>query len=285
MIAEHRALHADIAHSTSRQLAQKWIRSLKWHYLLLLLSDYGREIIEHKYDAFTTDRAYENQPSGKGVIGKLVDWYVHQLDIHVGLRQRLAIVVDELATAAPEFRETRTPLVRIVSGPCGLARDLRLVWARLRAEGKAPHNWLQVIGVDLDLEDNVLPEAQRLAGSAEIPLNLIKCDLLNSVGLKASLAPMHVFLSIGVTVWMDPQTLTQFLRSVHTLSEPGGLLIVDNFREHKASRYAKDMEQNPRYHTDADFERCLTTAGFEIEGKHATKNGINVVYRARRKAD
>src|ERR671934_1306150 len=89
--------HARGARSSSAELGRRWLRQGKVWLLPLLLSDYGREIIERKYDAIATDRAYDVRPSGRwGPVGKLVDWIVLQQDIHVGLRQRLALVVDEV---------------------------------------------------------------------------------------------------------------------------------------------------------------------------------------------
>lgn len=276
--------HADVARSTPRQLAWKWIKDFKWHLLFLFLSDYGREIMERKYDAFTTDRAYENRPSGRWLIGKLVDWVVLQQDTHVALRQRLAAVVEELVGVTLEFRNAGANPVRVVSGPCGLARDLRLTWKRLEETGKAPRGWLQLVGLDLDFTGEVLPAVQRLADKAQVPITVDKQDLLDTARLKERFKgqPVHVFLSIGLTVWLDPSELEQMLGAIHALLEPGGLLLVDNFRPHASSRYLEDFEINARYHSDPEFESQLRNAGFALEKKIETPNRVNVLYGSRK---
>ena len=273
--------HADAARSSGDELVRRWLRQGKVWLLPLLLSDYGRDLIYRKYDAIATDRAYANRPSGRlGPLGKAVDWIVLQQDIHAGLRQRLALVVDEVAAAVGERWAQGTPNVRLASGPCGLARDLRLVWQRLGA----PAGRLELLGLDLDASGEVLPLAAGLAAEAGVPLQTRRCDLLDHEALRDRLGarPADVFLSIGLTVWLDPPDLATFLEGLHRSLAPGGTLIVDSFRAHGASRFAKDLEMKTRYHDQAAFERSLQQAGFAVMAMRETANRVNCVYRCRR---
>lgn len=273
--------HADAARSGSDELVRRWLRQGKVWLLPLLLSDYGRDLIERKYDAFATDRAYENRPSGRlGPIGKLVDWIVLRQDIHAGLRQRLPLVIDEVSKAVSEAWARGLPSVRVVSGPCGLARDLRRVWRSLGA----PTGRLELLGLDLDSSGDVLPAAARLAASEGVSLQTSRCDLLDHAALRRELGdrPADIFLCIGLGVWLDPPDLAHLLTGLHDSLAEGGLLIVDNFRAHGASRFAADLEMKTRYHSDADFERALRESGFAVEAMHETQNRVNVVYRCRR---
>jgi hypothetical protein len=277
------ARHADAARSGGGALVGRWLRQGKVWLLPLLLSDYGRDLIYRKYDAIATDRAYSNTPSGKlGVIGKTVDRIVLRQDIHEGLRQRLAIVVEELATAVEERWADGVPTVRLVSGPCGLARDLRLLWRRL----DAPSGRLTMLGLDLDQSGEVLPLASRLARAAGVPLLTGRCDLLDRVELGRYVGerPADVFLSIGLTVWLDAPDLGAFLERLHGAIAPGGTLVIDNFHSHGASRFAADLEMKTRYHAPAAFEQALQRAGFTIIARRGTSNGVNSVYRCRKTA-
>lgn len=276
--------HAAVAHSSSNELAWKWFRTLRWHLLLLFWSDLGRKIIERKYDAFTTDQAYENRPKGKWLIGRCIDWLVLRQDTHVALRQRLAIVVDELSRAALELRDQGVQPVHLVSGPCGLARDLRLAWAKLKAKDPACSEWLQLTGLDLDQSGETLPAARQLADAVQVPLALENQDLLDASGLRERFAdrPVHLFLSMGLTVWLAPADLPVFLTGVYDLLEPGGLFLVDYFRHHSSARYLDDFEMKAPYLPDAEYEALLTQAGFHIEAKQETANQVNVVYRLRK---
>ena len=170
--------HRKVAQTPRRELAHHWMRRGKFWLLPLLLSDYGREIIDHKYDAFVTDRAYENVPSGLlGPVGQLIDYVVLQQDIHVGLRQRLQLVVEESAHVVRTLWAQGHPQVRMVSAPCGLARDLRAIWQQLDRPTAAR---LRVHGLDLDERGDVLPTAQTLANAIGMPLRTSRCDLLNT---------------------------------------------------------------------------------------------------------
>lgn len=278
-----RARHASGARSNSAQLTRRWLRQGKLWMLPLWLSDYGRELIEHKYDAFATDRAYENQPAGRlGPIGKLVDWIVLQQDIHVGLRQRLALVVDETATGVREQWAGGVSTVRLVSGPCGLARDLRLTWQALGS----PVGRLGLLGLDLDAAGDVLPTATQVAAAAGVPLEAARCDLLDHAALAHAVGarPADIFLSIGLAVWLDAADLVDFLSGLRDVIAPGGLLVVDNFRASTSSLFARDLEMAPHYHADAAFERALERANFAVEAVRETRNHVNVVYRCRRGA-
>jgi SAM-dependent methyltransferase len=262
-------------------LARRWVSQGKVWLLPMLLSDYGREIVERKYDAITTDHAYDVRPAGRwGPIGALVDWIILHQDIHVGLRQRLAIVVEEVAAAVRDRRDGGARPVRLASGPCGLARDLRLAWRELGA----PSGELELLGLDLDPSGEVLPLAAERAARDGVPLRLARCDLLDHAALAAGLGrrPVDVFLSIGLTVWLEASELAVLLAGFRTSLTPGGILIVDNFRAHGASRFARDLEMETRYHAPAVFERALREAGFVIEAARETANRVNVVYRCRR---
>lgn len=273
--------HADAARTSGDELVRRWLRQGKVWLLPLLLSDYGRDLIERKYDAFATDRAYENRPSGRlGAIGKLIDWIVLRQDIHAGLRQRLPLVVDEVSKAVSDAWERGQPSVRVVSGPCGLTRDLRRVWWSLGA----PNGRLELLGLDLDSSGDVLSVAARLAEAEGVPLATSRCDLLDHAAIDRGLGgrPADVFLCIGLGVWLDPSDLAHLLKGLHASVAQDGLLIVDNFRAHGASRFAADLEMKTRYHSDADFEDALRDSGFAVEAMHETDNRVNVVYRCRK---
>lgn len=274
------ARHADAAQSSGDALVRRWLRQGKVWLLPLLLSDYGRDLIYRKYDALATDRAYSNTPGGRfGPIGKTIDRIVLQQDIHAGLRQRLAIVVEELAVAVQERWAAGVPTVRLVSGPCGLARDLRLLWRRL----DVPSGRLTMLGLDLDQSGEVLPLASSLARAENVPLLTGRCDLLNPIELERHIGerPAEVFLSIGLTVWLDATDLNTFLERLHAAIAADGLLVIDNFHHHGASRFAADLEMKTRYHAPVAFEQVLQRAGFTIIARRETSNGVNSVYRCR----
>lgn len=275
--------HADAARTRPRALIRRWARQGKLWLLPLLLSDYGRDIIARKYDAFSTDRAYENRPSGRlGPIGALIDWIVLRQDNHAGLRQRLDLVVDEIVLAVASTWAGGSDAVRVVSAPCGLARDLRRAWDTL---GR-PAGRLELLGLDLDASGEVLPATTRLAAVAGVPLRTARCDLFAEGDLARSLGgrPADVFLCIGLSPWLDRPDLNRLLRSIAEGVADGGTLILDRFCAPRVERFARDLEIHTRYHSHADMLTALADAGFRVQAARRTTNGISVVYRCRKVA-
>jgi len=278
------AHHAKAARTTPGKQAWQWFCQGKLHLLMLFLSDYGRDIIRRKYDAFTTDRAYVNKPSGIGLVGRIVDKMVLKQDTHVALRERLDIVQEELTMALIAASERVADKVRVASGPCGLIRDLMQTWAGLEQQNHDPAHWLDITGFDLDERGDVLAEAQLRAASAGMPIELVEHDLLDIDGLHRYYGhrPVHVFLSMGLTVWLDPASRLHFLRGIHDVMAPAGVAIIDNFRQHDSSRYLKEFEMEAWYPSDEEQESQLREAGFEIDHKRESSNGVSVVYVVRK---
>ena len=281
---ENPGRHAAIATSSPSRLAWRWFITFRWHLLRLFLSDCGQDLIQRKYDAFTTDRAYENRASGRFLVGKLVDWLVQRQALHEALRQRLQIVVPELVRLAAEFENQGKAPVRVVSGPCGLARDLILTAKMIREKGPLSGR-IEFWGVDLDFSGEALPEASRRAKDAAVELQLMKADLLDPASLVEAFAgkPVHVFNCIGLTPWLDLDDVDRLFSTARSLLEPGGAMIVDMFHTSPQSRSGADFEIATYYHPDDDFEETLRRAGFDIERRQETANRINVVYTARKR--
>ena len=111
-----------------------------------------------------------------------------------------------------------------------------------------------------------------------------RCDLLDRGALESTLQgeQADVFLCIGLSVWLDLPDLDRLLRNLHASLAPGGVLIVDNFQAHGASRFARDLEMTPRYRAEAELVDALQRSGFTIERARETRNHVNTVYRCRK---
>jgi hypothetical protein len=260
--------------------------SLKWPYLPLLLSDYTREILRRKYDAIATDRAYENQPSGLlGPVGRWLDRKVLEFPTHEGLRQRLRIVVETLEAQILRQAQGEATPVRVLSAPCGLARDLLLCAEQLKRRDVALLGRVEFHGLDLDASGEVLPLAAKRAEEADVQVRLHRQDLFDPLGIGQVLGQpsgFQVVNCIGLTPWLDLPEVEHLCRTFRTqVLAPRGAFIVDNFAPHKYGSLAKDMEIHSRYHAPQAFEETLRNAGFEIVEKKSTANSVNTVYLAR----
>lgn len=260
---------------------------LKWQYLPLLLSDYGREILRRKYDAISTDMSYENSPSGVlGPIGKAVDRIVLSFPLHEGLRQRLRIVADSLKADATRRIALGEPRVRVLSAPSGVIRDLLTMVGELRNESPELVNRIELHALDLDATGEVIPMAKARADEARVDVTFHKEDLFNSPGLEAKFGrgeQFHIVNCIGLTPWLSLDEVEGLTRYFHDrVLADDGTLIIDNFAWHKHSALGDDLEINTRYHDAEQFVMILRKVGFVAVEENETANGINTVYVAKK---
>lgn len=279
--------HAEAAVSTPAQVAWRFIRRGRPHYLPLMLSDRGRDTLVRKMDAFATDNGYTTEPRGLlGPIGRLIDRMVIGFPMNVGLRERLALVTGALSTAIREQAAAGHQPVRVLSAPCGLIRDLLQTAAQLKVDGDTPAvTWL---GLDLDQRGDVLPEAGRRADAAAVPVMLRRANLLEPGStLDADVerdGPYHVVNSIGLTAWLDLPDVERLASRFAEVTAPGGTLVIDNWHWHRHSHLGPIMEIPTRYHPEDGFRAALEQAGFGDWKVQRTANGAVSVWVGRRES-
>lgn len=283
--ANDAARHRQGAGKSIGAIAWTFFWRLRWQYYPMLLSDYGREILRRKYDAFATDTAYEDQPRGVlGPIGRWVDRKVLDFPTHEGVRQRLRIVVDALkADISDRAREGDAP-VRVLSAPCGLARDLLTCAAELGRDNPWALQKAEFHALDLDAEGGVLAEASRRSAAQGVPVSFYKDDLFNPKELGALLergARFDAVNCIGLTAWLDLSDVERLARLLHDrVLAPGGTLVIDNFAWHKYSSIGRDLEIYTRYHAPEAFVAALERSGFRVLERRTTANKVNTVHIA-----
>lgn len=276
--------HAEAAVSTPAQVAWRFVRRGRVHYLPLLLSERGRDTLVRKMDAFATDNGYTTEPRGQlGPLGRAVDRMVIGFPMNVGLRQRLDLVTDALATAVRGHAAAGADPVRVLSAPCGLIRDLLHTAAKLDQDPAAAR--VEWTGVDIDQRGDVLPEARRRADAAGLPITLLREDLFAERGQLADQAAaggFHVINCIGLTAWLDLPDVARLAARLAELAAPGATLVVDNWHCHRHSHLGPIMEIPTRYHPDDGFREALERAGFGDWQVRRTGNGAVSVWVGRR---
>lgn len=273
------ARHNAGATQSTGEIAWGFVRRGRPHFLPLLLSDYGCDIVARKYDAFSTDRAYANRPAGKfGPIGGLIDWCVLRLPIHVGMRQRLALVTSRLEREiAHRLASARPGPITVLSAPCGLSRDIVQAGIGLGAAVEAGR--VAFHGLDIDAAGDVLPEARRRAAVAGVPVQFHRADLFAASALDQ--AQFDVINCIGLTAWLELAEVETLFRRFRAIAAPGASLIVDNWHWHAHSALGRDLEIHTRYHDPAAFVATLSAAGFDVTEFRTVPNGVCAVYVAR----
>jgi hypothetical protein len=248
----------------------------KVSYLLDAPARHSWLILMRKYDAFTTDYAYETNPASLlGPLGRPAARRVMNYPLHVAMRERLALVAAALAEAV----ERRPAAPRVLSAPCGLCRDLITAADRLglRAAGVT---WE---ALDLDARGDVIPEARRRTAAAGLPVAFHREDLLDPAGLavRARSRPYDVVNCIGLATWLSLAEVERLARFFHdSVLAPGGALVIDNWAPHAHSRSGEDLEIFAEYHAPAAFRAALEAVGFTIQREQTTTNGACTVYVA-----
>ncbi len=250
----------------------------------LLLSDQARMILERKYDAFTTDRAYENRPHGRlGPVGWAADALVLRFPVHRTLRRRLAIVEDSLVEAGMHAAAAGADPVRILSAPCGLARDVIAAARRLTMVPR-----LHVVGVDLDERGDVLPEAHRRARAGGVEIELLREDLFTTTdSLTERIAPsggFDVVSCVGLCSWLDIDEVRELIARFRELTGPGSVLIIDSWRPDRHARLARELGLPSHYHDPGAFALALELGGFTVDERRSTRRGECIVWIARRRS-
>lgn len=266
-------------------ISWRFLIRLKWQYLPMLLSDFGREIVRRKYDAIATDKAYENAPSGLlGPLGTWVDHKVLELPLHQDLRHRLRFVVDALKDQSQSHALGGNGAIKVLSAPCGLTRDILTARSELSIEAPDVADRLELHALDLDPTGEVIPIARRRKEAAGIDVSFYRADLFNPESVKTLLSAngrFHIVNCIGLTPWITLEEVEYLFRFFHDqVLIPGGTLVIDNFTQHEQSSIAEDLEIHATYHDPGVFVAALEANGFRLISSRTTAHRVNTVYVA-----
>lgn len=281
------ARHAARAVTPTWKLMLRFGLRFEWEYLLRFPSNYAWMVLRRKYDAFTTDRAYDERPSSwLGPLGWWADRRVLNFPLHVALRDRLRNVTEALVGAIERHGEQGARTVRVLSAPCGLCRDLIQTAQELQRRGLSLPEDVELHALDLDSRGDVIPEGRRRGAAARVPIAFYREDLFDPAGLRARAEgglKFDVVNCIGLTAWLDladTGRLVTFFREA--VMEPRATLLIDNFAPHEHSAMGEDLEIYTYYHPPEAFRRALEDAGLRIIEERVTPNRVNTLWIAER---
>lgn len=226
-------------------------------YHLLRLSDLAREGMENSGSYRFADHIYEGRARGRLGIGWLLDWVLLRLPSARALRQRYVqarSAIEARARAGSEADEE----VRVLSAPCGLAREL----FEAHDELEAPHrDRLRCFGLDLDAE--LVDELNDRVAAEGRPFEFVRGDAFDPDAYPPG--RFDLIISTGFTEFLDDDETVRHYAILKEKLARGGTLFASGMRRHGPSDYLlRTMADLHTHYRDADhLQKLCRRAGFE----------------------
>jgi SAM-dependent methyltransferase len=274
---------------TAESIPRKLLRQGKLHllpvYALMRTSDLAREGIENSGSYRFADHVYRNEPSGRFGIGRALDALLLRMRGARSMRNRFHHAQREIVIAARahEMRSVSDPTAatapfRVLSIPCGIARDLILAANTLERELPALYARSTFFGVDLDPAPLDLSRA--LAGKDDHYF-FTRGDALDASSFPAEL---DVIVSTGLGEFLNDDLLVQFYRNCHDHLRPGGTFVTSSMQVDRVADYLMRQlaELHTRYRRGDEIIRWLHEAGFYEVSTRQDDVGLQTLVVARR---
>lgn len=246
-------------------------------YHLLQTSDFAREGINHSGSYLFADHMYQNQPSGRGWFGRLLDRLLLNLPATVAMRSRCARATEELERAFRNHIQRTDAPFRILTIPCGLPRDFRdFVELLSPAESQRIH----YRGVDID--PVVVRAAEAFLKECHIGRkSFVEASAITPKGFAA--ANYDFISSTGLGEFLDDPDLAIFYANVRRALVPGGTFYTSAAaRERRSEWLLRTFEFDTRYRDEPALRRVFETAGWREMAFSQHVTGLQTFVRARR---
>ena len=268
----------------SSSIPRRLLGEGKWYllpaYALARTSDLAREGMDNSGSFRFADHIYRAKPSGRYGIGWLLDALFLALPAARSMRERYLHSRLHIATALRRG-ELAGESTRILSVPCGIARDLvsgaNDAWLGTPRQGAHA----RLIGMDLDPE--ALKLSRALAGS-ERRFEFIEGDALDAASYPRDL---DLVVSTGLGEFLDDGELARFYAACFSALRPGGRFVTSGMSRSKlADRLLRELAELHTRYRDADaLTAALEQAGFTDIDVHADGHGLQWLATAVRPAE
>jgi SAM-dependent methyltransferase len=216
--------------------------SFKWRMISLLMRTIGRTssgiALGYRYgfdSGVMLDKVYENRPSGRYLIGTVIDWFYLRAIGWRAIRARRQLLksillqqIEELALPKGDARRSgngkpeRLVLLDVAAGP---GRYLLELCERIRASGRNVEEEIAIICRDLSEEG--LEKGKLLAQS--LGLNNVRYetgDAVDHASLDTVEPKPHIVVVSGLyELFTDAATIKQSMAGIYRILRPGGRLV------------------------------------------------------------
>ena len=271
---------------TSESIPRKLLREGKLHllpiYALMRTSDLAREGIENSGSYRFADHVYRNEASGRFGIGRALDAVLLRMRGARSMRSRFHHAQNEILAAARAFAARTatadaTPF-RVLSIPCGIARDLALVATHIRRELPDVYARSTFFGVDLDPVPLELSRELTPSGDHFI---FTRGDALDANAFPPDL---DVIVSTGLGEFLDDELLVKFYGHCHERLRVGGVFVTSGMQADRVADYLMRQlaELHAHYRRADELIRWLHTVGFHEVATRRDDVGLQTLVVARK---
>jgi hypothetical protein len=276
---------------TSQSIPRKLLRQGKVHllpvYALMRTSDLAREGIENSGSYRFADHVYRNEPSGRFGIGRALDALLLRMRGARSMRSRFFHSQQEIVAAARaiEAQASVDPLTaaaapfRVLSVPCGIARDLVQAAEQIRSELPAVYDRSTFFGLDLD---PVPLELSRALVAASDEHFFFSCG--DALDAKVFPSELDVIVSTGLGEFLDDDLLVRFYTNCHGHLREGGVFVTSSMQADRIADYLMRQlaELNAHYRRGDELVRWLHAAGFFEVSTRPDAIGLQTLVVARK---
>lgn len=274
---------------TSESIPRRLLREGKVHllpiYALMRTSDLAREGIEHSGSYRFADHVYRNEPSGRFGFGRALDAVLLRMPGARSMRSRFHHTQQEIIAAAraTRARATNAPAMmnapfRVLSVPCGIARDLVLAAHAIARDLPDLYNRSTFFGIDLD------PAPLQL--SRELAQNDDHFFFTRGDALDPAIYPseLDVITSTGLGEFIDDDLLVRFYRNCHDRLRAGGTFVTSGMQRDRVADYLMRQlaELHTHYRRADEIIRRLHEAGFHEVSTRQDDVGLQTLVVARK---
>jgi hypothetical protein len=227
-------------------------------YGLMLTSDLAREGIRHSGSFRFADHVYRNRPSGRFGVGYLLDAALLHFPAARSMRSRYLHSRDQIVAEVRRRAATDAGEIRVVSVPCGIARELVEAAERLDSESAAVAARVRYYGIDLDREP--LDLSRQLAGD-RADCTFIQGDAFDGAAYPGG---ADVIVSTGLVDFLDDADAGRLYASCLYALRAGGLLVTSAQQPQRIADYLmRELAELTPCYRDADgITAVVRSAGF-----------------------
>ena len=242
----------------SRSIPRRLVRGGALHlvplYYLMRLSDLGREGIEHSGSSRFADHIYRGTPSGRTVVGRLIDARLLAMPAAQAFRRRCEQAQAVVRRALESYPSDVDPL-RVLAVPCGIPRDIINLGRMLKADNPGLLARLEYHGLDID------PDVLEVAGGLTRGCGLASIHYHLGNALVPADYPssrFHVVVSTGLGEFLHDDELAAFYTLVYGVMEPGGTFYTSaTARDRRSDALLRMAELVTQYRSTGEVERIL----------------------------